>query len=137
MRAVPDGRPILVIDDAEVDRAIIRRVLKRSNLRNDIVSVDGGPAALDYIRGAAADVERMPALALLDVNMPGMSGFEVLAELKADEGLRGAFPVAMLTSSDSVIDQQAAADLGADGYIIKQAGITEFVDAINEAFEND
>lgn len=137
MRSLPSSRPILVVDDAEVDRAIIRRVLKRSNLRNDIVSVDGGPAALAFIRAAADAGDDLPALALFDVNMPGMSGFDLLAELSADADVRRAFPIAMLTSSDSDVDQRTARELGADDYIIKQAGLAEFVDVINAAFEND
>jgi two-component system cell cycle response regulator len=101
---------ILIADDSMVVRAVLRAHLEEVGYT--VLEADGGPAALDQCRRNAPDV------ILLDIEMPGQDGYEVLAELKADAELRD-IPVVFLTSRTGMVDVVAGLDGGAHDYLKK------------------
>jgi two-component system cell cycle response regulator len=101
---------ILIADDSMVVRAVLRAHLEEVGYT--VLEADGGPAALDQCRRNAPDV------ILLDIEMPGQDGYEVLAELKADAELRD-IPVVFLTSRTGMEDVVAGLDGGAHDYLKK------------------
>lgn len=115
--AVP-GPPlrVLLVDDDPDHVLLVRRALRDLMSGEFVAAIPDGGAALDALRSGA----ELPDLILLDVNMPGYSGFDVLTQLRADERLMS-IPVVMLTSSDSQRDIARAYELGASGYVTKLA----------------
>ncbi|QAT82544.1 response regulator [Corallococcus coralloides] len=106
--------PLLLVEDSDPDAEALMRIAKRLPLPVPVVRVRDGENALDYLyrRGAHADAER-PTLILLDMHMPGISGRDVLATLKADPDLR-AIPVIIFSSS-----VEGAYANGANSYLFK------------------
>jgi len=105
---------ILLIDDDPDHVLLIRRALRDLGNERDVESLSDGEEALAWLDVAPEP----PDLILLDINMPGLSGFEVLSRLRADERHKRV-PVVMLTSSDAQADIARAYELGASGYIAK------------------
>ncbi len=101
---------ILVADDDRDIRDLV--VFKLSNAGHEVLAVDDGPSAL------AAVTERLPEVAILDVSMPGMSGFDVCASLRSEERTAG-IPVLLLTAKAQEADVQTGFAAGADDYIVK------------------
>jgi two-component system, response regulator len=120
---------ILVADDDEDDRELIGQALEAAGLAGELKFVHDGQEAIDYLRreGAYAressDTPR-PWLILLDLNMPRKDGREVLAEIRADETLRG-IPVVILTTSKDKVDVRSSYALGANSFITKPISQTE------------
>ena len=106
-------RVYLVEDDAD-HAMIIGRAIREVGPQTEVYAAEDGEAALAALR----QDEALPDLILLDINMPGLSGFDVLARLKADPRL-ARVPVVMLTSSELPADVARAYELGASGYISK------------------
>ena len=123
---------ILLVDDDEGHTVLVRRNLQRSGLHNTIVSVTNGSQALDYVffRGEytyrQADSE---LLILLDINMPGIDGVEVLRQIKADPVARK-IPVLMLTTTDDPREVNRCYELGCSVYITKPVEAASFIEAI-------
>lgn len=107
----------LVVDDNPDDFFAVRRSLQQAGVRNPLLHCESGEEALTLLTDAAA-AGGLPALVLLDINMPGMKGGEVLSEIRANEAL-AALPVVMLTSSDDDRDVHAAFTGHASGYLNK------------------
>jgi CheY-like chemotaxis protein len=105
---------ICLIDDDPDHVTIISRAIQEMDGETVVKTLSDGALALDWLQS----VEQLPDLILLDINMPGLSGFDVLARLKRDERLKRV-PVVMLTSSDLTADVARAYELGASGYISK------------------
>jgi CheY-like chemotaxis protein len=110
-------------DDDEDDRALTRDALQDARLAAQMKFVSDGQELIDYLRhdGAyadGADSAPRPSMILLDLNMPRKDGREVLAEIKADDGLR-VIPVVVLTVSHDQHDVRHAYDLGASSFITK------------------
>ena len=101
----------LIVDDFSTMRRIIRNLLKEIGYANADEAEDG-QAALTKLRGGAFD------FVVSDINMPNMNGFQLLAEIKADEKLKH-LPVLMVTAEARKEDIVAAAQGGAAGYIVK------------------
>jgi len=123
---------ILLVDDDEGHTELVRRNLYRSGIRNPIVSVTGGEEALDYVfrRGPFTDrSENGELLILLDINMPGIDGLEVLRRIKSDAVAR-TIPVLMLTTTDDPREIDRSYALGCNVYITKPVNPSEFVEAI-------
>ncbi|MHC4879072.1 MAG: response regulator [Planctomycetota bacterium] len=111
--------PVLVVDDSEDDVLLLKEAFVDCPLVDFVGSVEDGESALRYLRGQAPYVDsRRPAIVLLDINMPRMNGFEVLAEMRADDALAG-MPVVMLTSSKQESDILRAYSNGACSFISK------------------
>ena len=112
---MPDSpsQPILLVEDSPEDFETTQRAFRRSGLKNPIFRCSDGDDALDFLfrRGSYADVPR-PGVILLDLNLPGTDGREVLAEIKADPQLRQ-IPVIVLTTSSDDRDISACYSAGA------------------------
>ncbi len=114
--AEPLSLHVLLIDDDPDHVLLVTRAIARAVPRATTDAIDESSAALDRLR----TMEPTPDLVLLDINMPGLSGLEVLAQLKADARL-ARIPVVMLTSSELPTDIACAYERGASGYISKGA----------------
>lgn len=106
--------PIVMVDDDETDTYLMTRAHKRSGVAHELLTFDGGPAFLAYVSSLDLDVDDLPALVILDINMPEMDGFEVLEALRANDGFH-AVPIAMFyTNSDHSADRARAAENGCE-----------------------
>jgi CheY-like chemotaxis protein len=123
-------RPILAAEDEETDRFILNLAFGRAKLPHPLVTVCDGKECVDYLSGAGAFADRMihplPALLLLDLKMPQMDGFEVLAWLATRTDLKD-LPAVVLSSSSSEADIQKACALGARDYLVKPHALPELV----------
>ena len=128
------ARPILVVEDSPEDFEATRRSLQRGGFVYPLVHVENGDAALDYLfrRGHFARGERSPRprLILLDLNLPGTDGRQVLASIKADEQLRQ-IPVVVFTTSRDDRDVEACYRAGANSYVQKPVDLPEFRRALD------
>jgi CheY-like chemotaxis protein len=125
---------ILVVDDDEGHIELVRRNLKRSGISNSIVAMSDGQQALDYIfrRGLhTGALHNGNLLVLLDINMPGLDGIEVLRQIKSDARSR-VIPVLMLTTTDDIREVNRCYALGCNVYITKPVDPSRFVDAIQQ-----
>jgi CheY-like chemotaxis protein len=131
-------RPIrvLLVEDNPGDADLIRDTLDSGAQKLDMAVVGDGAAASDYLlrRGPYADAER-PDLVLLDLNLPGVDGRRLLAEMRLHSQLR-AIPVVVLTSSDAASDITGSYEAGASCYVTKPGELTAFQSAVRsiEAF---
>jgi chemotaxis family two-component system response regulator Rcp1 len=130
----PAARPlsVLLVEDDPGDVLIAREALRAANLATRLDVVNDGVEAIAYLRRSEgyADAER-PDLILLDLNLPRMSGHEVLAELKADASLRR-IPVVILTTSVAVADVVKSYDLYANVYVAKPVDFDEFAGVVKQ-----
>jgi CheY-like chemotaxis protein len=129
---VPESpsQPILLVEDSPEDFETTKRAFRRSGLKNPILRCADGDEALDFLfqRGSHADSPR-PGVILLDLNLPGTDGREVLSEIKASDDLKQ-IPVIVLTTSSDERDVQACYKAGASSYIQKPVDVEGFMKAI-------
>ena len=122
--------PILIADDDEDDRDMIRDALKESRLLNNLYCVNDGEELMDYLhhRGKFEDQIKnpLPGLILLDLNMPRMDGREALREIKTDPRLRQ-IPVVVLTTSQAEEDIFRTYELGFNSFITKPVSFESLV----------
>ena len=127
------NQPILLIEDSPEDYEATLRAFRRSGLKNPIHRCEDGEEALDYLfrRGRYTEPASSPCpgVVLLDLNLPGTDGREVLAAIKGDERLKE-IPVVVLTTSSDERDINACYRAGANSYIQKPVDIDGFVKAI-------
>jgi CheY-like chemotaxis protein len=127
---------IVLAEDDEDDRELIREALQDSRLEEQMQFVGDGQELMDYLHRSSPTSEATPrpSIILLDLNMPRKDGREALAEIKADPGLR-TIPVIVLTTSTSEQDIRNAYGLGASSYITKPVThdtLTEVMEAVTE-----
>jgi len=117
---------ILMIEDNPGDVRLTREVLKDAKVHNRLVAVKDGQEAMNYLykNDPYTDVIR-PDLILLDLNLPRMSGFEILQKIKSDQGLKS-IPVVILTSSQAEKDILAGYEGYANAYITKPVSLDQF-----------
>jgi CheY-like chemotaxis protein len=132
---IPQQAPlntILVVDDNPDDFYAVQRELTRSGLSNPLVLCESAETALDYLhrRGKYADAPvAKPAMILLDINMPRMTGTEFLRTIRTNP-VHGQVPVIMMTSSNDDRDVLAAFEGGANSYILKPVSFGGLIGAI-------
>ena len=121
---------ILLVDDDPDCRMLLRDIIDAATSRADVREAPDGHAALDYLRrsGRCPDAPR-PDLVYLDLEMPGLSGHDVLKAIKADAALRE-IPVVMLTGIDSEADRIEALRNGASHYVVKPSEPRRFLRAV-------
>lgn len=128
-----DRKVILLVEDDDNDIELTLRAFRKHLVGNEVIVVHDGHEALDYLRGtgryAGRDVRDLPQLVLLDLNLPGLDGLEVLRRIRADEQLRRT-PVVILTSSDEDNDKVAGYALGANSYVRKPVDFRQFSEAV-------
>jgi CheY-like chemotaxis protein len=123
---------VLLVEDDEGDALMTREAFEFYKIRNTLHVVTDGEQALEFVRqqGRFADAPR-PGLILLDVNLPRVSGLEVLAELKQDPDLR-VIPIVMLTTSQAEEDILRSYKLHANAYVSKPVDFEHFIEAIRQ-----
>jgi CheY-like chemotaxis protein len=122
---------ILLAEDDAGHASLVKRNLKRAGIVNNIVHVEDGQEALDYLRCQgkyAGRAQNGPLLLLLDIKMPRVDGVEVLKQLKAEEKT-ARIPVIMLTTTDDPREIQRCYELGCSVYITKPVSYDDFVEA--------
>ena len=121
---------ILLVEDNEGDILLTTEAFEESNIKSKISVARNGQEALDFLynTGNFVNAEK-PDLILLDINMPIVSGHEVLEKIKNDPNLK-TIPVIMLTTSSNQQDIDRAYKNHANSYIIKPIEIEDFLDAI-------
>ncbi len=124
---------ILLVDDDEDCRLMIKDAIKDANIRNDVLEVSSGEEALDFIfkRGKYHNAPT-PGLIYLDIDMPGISGQEVLKAVKAD-GPASKIPIVMLTNLNDEKEKLIAAQNGANSYAVKSSDPLQFISTVIEA----
>ena len=118
---------VLLIEDNNEDAELTIRVLKKHNLANNLVHLQDGEAALDFLFAEGSN--NVPRLILLDLKMPKVDGIEVLRKIKTDEQ-RKMIPVVMLTSSKEERDIIESYKLGVNAYVVKPVEFEKFVEAV-------
>lgn len=121
-----DTKPILLVEDDNVDAMTVKRAFKELRLDNPLVLTVDGEEALAYLR---ADSGEKPCLILLDLNMPKMDGIEFLKIVKADEKLKQ-IPVIVMTTSREQQDIVESFELSVAGYVVKPVDYNKFVEAV-------
>ena len=112
-----DNTGILYADDDEIDIECMRRSFARVGIANPLHIARNGLEALEMLQGEGR-LPPQPSIALLDINMPCMSGLEALKKIRDDPRTRR-LQVFMLSTSDHHIDLNRAYDLGIAGYLVK------------------
>ena len=130
-----DTIEILLVEDNMDDAELTIRALKKNHVLNNLLHVKDGEEALDFIFCNGKYKDRngsiKPRVILLDLNMPKVSGIEVLQQIKANMETKE-IPVVVLTSSKEDPDVNACYKLGANSYIVKPVGFKNFTEAIAE-----
>lgn len=123
-------KPILLVEDSAADIELTLAALQDSHVANRIIVLRDGSEALNYLDQHFQDSdEGFPAVMLLDIKMPKVSGIDVLRAIKSSEQLSNV-PVVMLTSSREGPDLTDCYDLGANGYVVKPVEFDEFFEAV-------
>ena len=124
---------ILLVEDNELDARATLRAAGRLKIRNTIDHVTDGTSALEYLTDGTDD-RPLPDLILLDLDLQGISGLDVLAEVKGDPSL-ASIPVVILTTSDRKADIVGAYDSGASAYVSKPARLDGWIDVVERIDE--
>ena len=136
--ATPSEHPILLVEDSPEDYQATVRAFKKAGLANPIFRCADGEEALDFLRrrGRYAEPGRAPrpGVILLDLNLPGTDGRDVLLEVKTDEALR-AIPVIVLTTSGDERDVADCYQAGANSYVQKPVSLERFFLAVQRLKE--
>lgn len=119
-------KPILLVEDDQVDVMTIERALKQVKVLNPLAVSGNGEEALAHLQDSK---NQKPCIILLDLNMPRMNGLEFLNIIKADDQFRK-IPVIILTTSKLEKDRVESFDLGVAGYMIKPVDYIQFVEVV-------
>ena len=124
---------ILLVEDREDDVELTLRAFRKSGIGNEVVVMRDGAAALDYLFSPERQSGRlgMPEIVLLDLNLPKISGLDVLKRMRSDERTKRV-PVVILTSSGEERDVISSYDLGANSFVQKPVDFAQFIQATNQ-----
>jgi CheY-like chemotaxis protein len=125
---------IIMIEDDDGHARLIERNIRRSGVNNEIVPFTNGTEAVNYLfggNGSGLDHKGRALLILLDLNLPDMSGIEILRRLKESQYLRCA-PVVVLTTTDDSQEIKRCYELGCNVYITKPVNYESFANAIRQ-----
>ncbi|MBN1991436.1 MAG: response regulator [Anaerolineae bacterium] len=123
---------ILLVEDDPGHARLIEKNLRRSNISNKIIMLNSGEQAIEYLfkpddRGGRAS----PLLVLLDLNLPGLNGYQVLQRMKQDTQTKR-IPVVILTTTDDAHEVSKCYDLGCNVYVTKPVDYVQFSQAIRK-----
>lgn len=122
------NKPILVVEDNQVDILLIQNAFEELDIKNEIIIRNNGFEAIEYLRTLTRR-DDYPGLILLDINMPRMNGIEFLNIIKSDDELK-IIPVVVLTTSDNSKDKEESFKNSVAGYLVKPLEYFEFVELI-------
>lgn len=125
-------QPILLVEDDPGHVLLIEKNLRRAGVMNEIIKLEDGGSAVDYLFGKGVYkslANPAPLLILLDLNLPVLNGLQVLQRIKSDERARR-IPVVMLTTTDSQQEITKCYDLGCNIYIVKPVDYVKFSETI-------
>ena len=126
---------ILLVEDNMDDAELAMIALRKRNIANNLIHLENGAEALDFLFGKGKYAERnlsnKPKVILLDLKMPKVNGLEVLKEIKANEQTKS-IPVVILTSSKQNPDIERAYFLGANSYMVKPVEFDNFTKVVAE-----
>ncbi len=126
-------KTILMVEDNSQDELLALRALRKVNLGNQVMVVRDGQQALDYLfrsgEFAGREADDLPVAVLLDLNLPKVSGLDVLARIRAEPSTR-LLPVVILTSSDEERDRLRSYESGANSFVNKPLNFAEFADTV-------
>ncbi len=125
---------ILLVEDNPSDVKLTLRALQKHNLSNKVTVLKNGAEALDFIFAEGEykdrDNREIPKIIFLDINLPLVSGIEVLRRIKSDERTKK-IPVTILTSSAEFRDIEECYNLGVNSYIVKPVEFDKFVEVVS------
>jgi CheY-like chemotaxis protein len=120
-------QPLLLVEDSDEDFETFRRMMRKVSFTNPIYRCVDGDEALDFLYHTGNYIDSAqaprPAIILLDLNLPGTDGREVLAQIKQDDALK-TIPVVVFTTSSNPKDIETCYRYGVSGYIIKPINIS-------------
>ena len=119
-------RRLLVVEDNDADVELLREALADVVPSHDMDTCVDGHSALRHLDEVAAGSAPAPELVVLDLNLPGPSGFEILERVKQDPALKR-LPVVVLTTSDSAVDIDRCYRMHANSYVVKATNFADFV----------
>ena len=125
---------IIMVEDDEGHARLIERNIRRSGVNNEIIPFSNGTDALDYLFGADGSGLKHKGkalLILLDLNLPDMTGIDILRRVKENKHLKGA-PVVILTTTDDSQEIKRCYELGCNVYITKPVNYDSFANAIRQ-----
>ncbi len=126
-------KTILLVEDTPQDELLTLRILRKANVANRIDVARDGQQALDYLFRAGEFADRdgpdLPAVVLLDIGLPRLSGLEVLERLRADSRTV-LLPVVILTSSDEERDRLRSYEIGANSFVRKPVEFADFAETV-------
>jgi len=126
---------ILLVEDNADDEELTTRALRKANIANEIVVTRDGKEAIDYLFGQGAyegrDLSSMPAVILLDLKLPKLSGLDVLQRVRADARTK-LIPTVVLTSSSEDEDMLKSYQSGANSYVRKPVDFGAFANAVSQ-----
>jgi two-component system response regulator len=126
-------KTILLVEDNPSDIELTRRAFQKSRIANELVVVEDGKQALDYLLGSdpltGQKMNELPALILLDLKLPKVDGLQVLRQIRADDRT-SRLSVVILTTSSEEDDIAQSYDLGANSYIRKPVDFKQFVESV-------
>ncbi|HEV7691106.1 MAG TPA: response regulator [Hyphomonadaceae bacterium] len=125
---------IVMVEDDEGHAQLIERNIRRAGVNNKLTAFTNGTSALSYLLGPDGQGTvhaRRSLLILLDLNLPDMSGVDILTKVKANTHIKRS-PVVVLTTTDDQTEIQRCYDLGANVYITKPVNYENFANAIRQ-----
>jgi len=130
-----ENKVILLVEDCDDDVTLTRIAIKKNNVLNEVIVVQNGLEAIEYLFGkgkySGRDINQQPELILLDLRMPKMDGIEVLHRIRADQRTTH-LPVVVLTSSKEDIDRVESYQLGVNSYLQKPVNFEGLVEAVKQ-----
>jgi CheY-like chemotaxis protein len=130
-----DSKVILLVEDNPSDVGLTQRALAKARIANEMIVAEDGEEALDYLwstgKYSERDASELPALVLLDLKLPGISGLDVLRLIRGDARTRRV-PVVILTTSREDQDVASGYDLGVNSYIRKPVDFNQFAAAVEQ-----
>mgnify|MGYP003653835180 CR=1 FL=1 len=124
------GPTLLLAEDDPDDQYLLRSAISHLDMHLNIICVDNGITALEYLE-SALDGDGLPNLILLDLNMPMMDGKQTLQKLKGDKRFQG-IPVVVYSTSQSETDIEEAYSLGANSFVVKPMNFTNFTKTVQK-----
>jgi two-component system response regulator len=123
-------KSILLVEDNSSDEKLTVLAFKKSNIENEIAVARDGAEALEFLLGTDPNgqLRELPAMVLLDLNLPRVSGLDVLRRLRADERTK-LLPIVILTASKEEEDLIHGYALGANAYVRKPVEFGQFIEA--------